>query len=75
MKSLLKQLFVALMLLLAGAISPSNGVDDRVNRQPVEMLIETFVIIAIGVLAYLIHQHLSTHRRYHVSGKPLTENV
>jgi len=45
-------LFTGLLLLGAGLISPSNGVDDAVQREPLEMLAETMLIILSGVLIY-----------------------
>lgn len=45
-------LFTGLLLLGAGLISPSNGVDDAVQREPMEMLAETILIILSAVLIY-----------------------
>ncbi len=50
----LKSLFVAILLVVAGLISPSNGVDDRTYKTPLESLTIMFVAIIAGATAYLI---------------------
>ncbi len=51
-KKLFGLLFTGLLLMGAGLISPSNGVDDAVQREPLEMLAETMLIIFSAVLIY-----------------------
>lgn len=53
-----RQLVVGLLLLGVGLISPSNGVDDKVNMRPAQMLFETFLIIGVGLLAYFIYRQV-----------------
>ena len=42
------------MLLAAGLISPSNGVDDKVSKDPLTMLLETVTIVLVISSAYIL---------------------
>jgi hypothetical protein len=64
MKEPIKQLMVGLLLLATGLLSPSNGIDDKVNRDPVQMLIETILIIAAAITLYLILQKFFLSQKY-----------
>lgn len=58
-----KQLMVMLLLFGAGVISPSNGVDDLVIKNPSVMLMETALIILVATIAILIFkQRKQTHK-------------
>jgi hypothetical protein len=57
-KETIKQLLVGILLLGAGLISPSNGIDDKVDREPLQMLIETGIIILIAILLYSAYHFL-----------------
>lgn len=57
-------LFTGLLLLGAGLISPSNGVDDAVQREPLEMLAETILIILSAVLIYYTTGQAVKMKRY-----------
>ena len=53
-KTNLQSLFVAIILILAGIISHSNGVDDAVRKSPYEILFTIFIVIISVVSIYLI---------------------
>ncbi len=57
-------LCTGLLLLGAGLISPSNGVDDAVQREPLEMLAETILIILSAVLIYYTTGQAVKMKRY-----------
>lgn len=50
----LQYLFVTIILILAGLITHSNGVDDAIQKSPFEMLFSVFAIIVFSVLIYLV---------------------
>jgi divalent metal cation (Fe/Co/Zn/Cd) transporter len=56
-------LFTGLLLLGAGLLSPSNGVDDKVDRQPLDMLAETVLIICSAVVIYWVIRQVSKIRQ------------
>ena len=51
---MVKQILLLMMLLGAGLVSPSNGVDDKVDRLPLQMLFETFIIILVVLCVYFL---------------------
>lgn len=63
MKDAFKQLLVAILFLVGGLLSPSNGLDDKVERDPVTMLgiAGAVILIALGV-----HQ---VYQRYFLTNK------
>jgi hypothetical protein len=63
MKEITKQLLVGLLLLGAGLLSPSNGVDDKVDREPLQMLVETSAIILAAVSLFLMYRFLVTPKK------------
>jgi hypothetical protein len=63
MKDITKQLLVGLLLLGAGLLSPSNGVDDKVDREPLQMLVETSAIILAAVSLFLMYRFLVTPKK------------
>ena len=65
----LKQLLVAACLLLAGAISPSNGVDEGLRRDPTEMIVETLLIVAVCSVLYLLIRDQAVFVRKHSSNR------
>ena len=50
----LKSLFVAVLLIVAGLLSQSNGLDDRTYKTPLESLTIMFVAIIAGAIAYVL---------------------
>jgi preprotein translocase subunit SecY len=48
-KTKLQPLFVAILLILAGTLSPSNGVDDRSYKTPLELITTIFTIVSAGL--------------------------
>ena len=53
---MLKQVLLLIMLLGAGLVSPSNGVDDKVDKPPLQMLFETFIIILVVLSIHFLHR-------------------
>ena len=56
MNDTIKQLLVALLLVVAGLISPSNGVDDKMNRDLLPMLTQTGIIMMSGIVIFVIYK-------------------
>ncbi|MBX7127238.1 MAG: hypothetical protein K1X47_16200 [Cyclobacteriaceae bacterium] len=59
---IMKQLLTGLLMLAAGLISPSNGVDEGIVRDPVAMLLETLLVVAVAVLVYMTWAWIRTSR-------------
>lgn len=59
-----KQIIVMLLLLGAGLISPSNGVDDLVIKNPATMLLETAVIILLTTIAILVFKRSKQSHKF-----------
>ncbi|HRF99951.1 MAG: hypothetical protein U0W65_15940 [Bacteroidia bacterium] len=53
-KSDYKPLFTTILLIVAGLVSPSNGVDDKKNKSATEILVEVIFVIVAVTLIYLI---------------------
>lgn len=49
-----KSLLVSILLIVAGLISPSNGVDDRSYKTPVEMVLIVAIVLVATTLIYLL---------------------
>lgn len=60
----LKSLFVAILLIVAGLISPSNGVDDRTYKTPLEMLTVILVVIFAAVTIYVVWNLIEKYKEY-----------
>lgn len=58
----LQYLFITVILILAGLISHSDGVDDAVKKSPYEMLFSVFCIIVFSVLIYLVWTAIESYR-------------
>ena len=52
-KTNLQLLFVAILLIVAGTLSPSNGVDDRTYKIPSELIATILIAISAGGVAYI----------------------
>ena len=63
--NMLKQVLVLIMLLGAGLVSPSNGVDDKVDKPPLLMLFEMVIIIFVVLSIYFLFRQ-GGFRRYFV---------
>jgi len=48
----LKRLFVAILFIIAGLVSPSNGLDDRTYKTPLESLAIVAGTILFGGIVY-----------------------
>lgn len=66
MKDAFRQLAVALVFLVGGLLSRSNGVDDRVDQDPVLMLGIASAVVLAGIGVHLLmrfHPMFSTFSR------------
>jgi len=54
-------LFVTALLICAGLISPSDGVDDRTYKTPIEMISIMVIAISAGVVAFSIWKIASNY--------------
>lgn len=59
----LQYLFITIILILAGLITHSNGVDDAVQKSPFEMLFSVFAIIVFSVLIYLVWGLIENYKK------------
>ena len=48
-----KYAIVGIVLIAAGLVSPSNGVDAQSFKKPLELLVTALALIAVHVLAYV----------------------
>ena len=53
-KSSYQPFFVAILLIVTGALSPSNGLDDRIYKKPLELIISAFIILLFTSILYLL---------------------
>jgi protein-S-isoprenylcysteine O-methyltransferase Ste14 len=53
-KANFQTLLSAIMLIVAGMISPSNGVDERIHKTPLELITSVLVIVVIVITLYFI---------------------
>ena len=51
-KTNLQSLFVSILLIVAGTLSPSNGVDDRSYKTPLELTTTMLIIVSVGLAVY-----------------------
>lgn len=61
-KTNLQPLFIFLLLLIGGTLSPSNGVDDSVNKTPLELIVTMFIVIAISFVGYIIWRGIENYK-------------
>jgi hypothetical protein len=54
MKENMPAIVMPILLIIAGIISPSNGVDDGYNKSPFELLSTAFIIMLVGIISYFI---------------------
>jgi divalent metal cation (Fe/Co/Zn/Cd) transporter len=59
----LKPLFVSIILILAGIISPSNGLDDAIHKSPYQILSTIFIVIISAVSIYLLWSALENYKK------------
>jgi uncharacterized membrane protein (DUF4010 family) len=45
---------VSIMLIIAGILSPSNGLDDRTYKTPFEIIKTVCLIVAVSLTIYVI---------------------
>ncbi len=65
---------VALILILAGALSPSNGVDDATYKTPSELIGVMFRVLTIGVAVYLLWTFAEDQKK-NTERKPLAKHL
>ena len=61
-KANLQSLFVAILLIVAGTLSPSNGVDDRSYKTPLELITTMLIAVSVGVVAYLAWNRIEKYK-------------
>ncbi|MBC7696691.1 MAG: hypothetical protein H7141_14735 [Burkholderiales bacterium] len=57
-------MFVAILLIVAGTLSPSNGVDDRNFKTPLELITIMFVIVSFGLTVYLVWNRIEKFKEF-----------
>ncbi len=57
-----KSLFAALLLIVAGLISPSNGVDERSYKTPLDIFMTLVSVVIVATSIYLIWSLLEKQR-------------
>lgn len=62
-KSDFQTLLAAAVLIIAGTLSPSNGVDDRSYKTPAELLTTVFRIVISCLAAYLIWTFIEDYKK------------
>jgi hypothetical protein len=50
----IKELLVCILLFFTGLVSPNDGVDEGVKHEPLQMLLETILIVMAGVLLLIM---------------------
>lgn len=67
-----QSLLSAIMLIVAGMISPSNGVDDRTHKTPLALITTILIIVAVVVVIYfmwiLVNNFKEVSKRSHQQG-------
>lgn len=48
----MKSIFLAILLIVAATLSPSNGLDERINKTPLELISTMLVIVSAGFAFY-----------------------
>ena len=59
----LKPLFVSVILILAGIIAPSNGLDDKIRKSPYQILSTIFIVLASAASIYLIWTAIENYKK------------
>ncbi|WP_428666489.1 hypothetical protein [Runella sp.] len=50
----LQLLLISILLIVAGTLSPSNGVDAKSYKTPLELITTTLITVLAGVAVYLV---------------------
>jgi hypothetical protein len=58
-----QQLLLSILLILAGIISHSNGVDDLVSKSPYQLLSTIIIAITSTVLIYIIWEAIDNYKQ------------
>ena len=66
-KSNFSTLIIAVLLIIAGIISPSNGVDSGADKSPVEILTTMLLVIFCTLTVYIISNFV--HSNYQLFKK------
>jgi hypothetical protein len=59
----IQYLFITIILIIAGLITHSDGVDDAVKKSPFDMLFSVFAIMVFSVLIYLIWSLVENYKK------------
>ena len=44
---------VSLLMILVGTLSPSNGIDDSINKTPLELISSMLLIVSVTLFIYM----------------------
>lgn len=69
-----KPLCMAFLFVLVGLIAPSNSVDDKITKSPLELLIRAFFIILSCVILFIMWKLISK-KTYSNQVKTKKENI
>jgi hypothetical protein len=61
-KTNLQSLFIAILLIVAGTLSPSNGVDDRSYKTPLELITSMLIIVSGGLAVHFSWNWIEKHK-------------
>lgn len=61
-KANMQPLLVAILLIIAGSVSPSNGVDERSYKTPFELIATTLIIVFTVFLIYISWNWYGKHK-------------
>jgi len=59
----LKPLYIALLLIIAGLISPSNGVDDRTYISPILLISIVLAVLTFFSLIYILSKKIEEYKQ------------
>ena len=68
-----QSLLLVILLIIAGTISPSNGIDGRTYKSTAEMLTIMFLVIISTVIIYLIWNWLESQNLVDNNHVPLKQ--
>ncbi len=66
-----QSLLLVLLLIIAGTISPSNGIDGRTYKSTAEMLTIMFLVVISAVTIYIIWNWIESQNLVDKSREPL----
>ena len=57
-----QSLLLLALLIFAGTVSPSNGVDDKINKTPWELISTMLVMVLAAVLVNFVWSKINTNK-------------